>query len=82
MSNVADSYAKADDANRRLCNQALFKAIYVDEDNDARPLRPRAHERGHRPKSDLATGAVSVAIVTATSRRSVASRFLAFLLVQ
>ncbi|MEV7527629.1 hypothetical protein [Agrococcus sediminis] len=23
-------------ANRRLCNQALFKAIYVDEDNDVR----------------------------------------------
>lgn len=32
--NIADIYANADDANRRLCNQALFKAIYVDEDND------------------------------------------------
>ena len=26
----------ADDANRRLCDQALFKAIYIDEDNDVR----------------------------------------------
>lgn len=24
------------DPNRRLCNQALFKAIYIDEDNDVR----------------------------------------------
>ncbi len=31
---MVDIYANADDANRRLCNQALFKAIYVDEDND------------------------------------------------
>ena len=36
LSNVADIYANADDANRRLCNQALFKAIYIDEDNDVR----------------------------------------------
>ena len=36
MSNMADIYANADDANRRLCNQALFKAIYIDEDNDIR----------------------------------------------
>ncbi len=28
-------------------------------------LRPRAHERGYRPKNDLAMGAVSAAIVTA-----------------
>ena len=34
LANIADIYANADDANRRLCNQALFKAIYVDEDND------------------------------------------------
>ncbi|SBN95856.1 Cassette chromosome recombinase B [Propionibacterium freudenreichii] len=36
MSNMADIYANADDANRRLCNQALFTAIYIDEDNDIR----------------------------------------------
>ena len=34
LANIADIYANADDANRRLCNQALFKAISVDEDND------------------------------------------------
>ncbi|SDY98773.1 hypothetical protein SAMN05428934_107127 [Tessaracoccus flavus] len=36
LSNAADIYEHADDANRRLLNQALFKAIYVDEDNDVR----------------------------------------------
>ncbi|MDO5084139.1 MAG: hypothetical protein Q4D89_12175 [Arachnia propionica] len=27
---MGDIYARADDANLRLCNQALFKAIYND----------------------------------------------------
>ena len=36
LSNAGDLYTTADDANRRLCNQALFKAIYIDEDNDVR----------------------------------------------
>lgn len=36
LSNAADLYEHADDANRRLCNQALFRAIYIDEDNDVR----------------------------------------------
>ena len=36
LTKVADIYANADDANRRLGKQALFKAIYVDEDNDVR----------------------------------------------
>lgn len=36
LSNAADIYKTADDANRRLCNQALFRAIYIDEDNDVR----------------------------------------------
>ncbi len=36
LSNAAEIYEHADDANRRLLNQALFKAIYVDEDNDVR----------------------------------------------
>ena len=36
LARVGDIYAHADDANRRLCNQALFKAIYIDEDNDIR----------------------------------------------
>lgn len=36
LSNAADIYEHADDANRRLINQALFRAIYIDEDNDVR----------------------------------------------
>lgn len=36
LSNAADLYEHADDPNRRLCNQGLFKAIYIDEDNDVR----------------------------------------------
>ncbi|MFV0318577.1 MAG: hypothetical protein ACK5O2_16645, partial [Microthrixaceae bacterium] len=36
LSNAADIYEHADDANRRLINQALVKAIYIDEDNDVR----------------------------------------------
>lgn len=34
LSNAADIYEHADDPNRRLLNQALFKTIYIDEDND------------------------------------------------
>jgi len=34
---TGDIYAHADDANRRLCNQTFFKAIYIDEDR--RPAR-------------------------------------------
>lgn len=54
LSNAGDIYKTADDANRRLCNQALFKAIYVDEDNDVRVgyETPRAEHRrlaGRRP---------------------------------
>lgn len=36
LEHCADIYARCDDANRRLCNQAFFSAIYVDEDNDIR----------------------------------------------
>ena len=36
LSNAADISEHTDDANRRLLNQALFKAIYIDEDNDVR----------------------------------------------
>ena len=36
LSNAADIYEHADDANRRLLNQVLFKTIYIDEDNDVR----------------------------------------------
>ena len=36
LANAADIYVHADDANRRLLNQALFNTIYIDEDNDVR----------------------------------------------
>lgn len=36
LSHVGGIYARADDTSRRLCDQALFMAIYIDEDNDAR----------------------------------------------
>ncbi len=36
LAHVGGIYAHADDANRRLCNQALFKAIYIYADNDVR----------------------------------------------
>lgn len=36
LEHCAHIYARCDDANRRLCNQAFFSAIYVDEDNDIR----------------------------------------------
>lgn len=32
----ADIYARCDDANRRLCNQAFFTKIYIYEDRDVR----------------------------------------------
>ena len=36
LSNAADIYEHADDANRRLCNQAFFTAIYLDDDGEPR----------------------------------------------
>ena len=36
LSNAADIYKTADNANRRLCDPALFKAIYIDEDSAIR----------------------------------------------
>lgn len=43
LEHCADIYARCDDTNRRLCNQALFTKIYVDEDatlrvDNARPF--------------------------------------------
>jgi site-specific DNA recombinase len=39
LANCADIYARCDDANRRLCNQAFFTRIYLDEDDHNRELR-------------------------------------------
>ena len=36
LEHAAEVYARCDDANRRLCHQAFFKAIYIDEDNDGK----------------------------------------------
>ncbi len=38
LANCADIYARCDDANRRLCNQAFFTRIYL-EDDDGEQLR-------------------------------------------
>lgn len=36
LANVAGIYRRCDDANRRLCNQAFFTAIYLDDDGEPR----------------------------------------------
>lgn len=54
LSNLAAIYQRGDDQTRRLCNQALFTKIYLDEDDTvradlARPfgilLDPQVHDR-------------------------------------
>ena len=36
LANCADIYARCDDTNRRLCNQAFFTKVFIDEDNELR----------------------------------------------
>lgn len=36
LANIVSVYERADDANRRLCNQAFFHRIFIEEDGDAR----------------------------------------------
>ena len=36
LGNCADIYARCDDANRRLCNQAFFTKVYIEEDDELR----------------------------------------------
>lgn len=36
LEHAADIYARCDDANRRLCNQAFFTRIYIEDDGDVR----------------------------------------------
>lgn len=36
LEHAADIYARCDDANRRLCNQAFFSAIYIEEKGEVR----------------------------------------------
>ena len=36
LANIVSVYERADDANRRLCNQAFFHRIFIEEDGDVR----------------------------------------------
>ncbi|WP_084674694.1 recombinase family protein [Bifidobacterium crudilactis] len=36
LANIADIYQRCDDLNRKLCNQAFFTRIYIDEDGERR----------------------------------------------
>lgn len=44
LGNCADVYSRCDDANRRLCNQACFIKVYVDEDDELRVENARPFE--------------------------------------
>ena len=44
LSNCADIYTRCDDANRRLCNQAFFTRVYIDEDDELRVENNRPFE--------------------------------------
>jgi site-specific DNA recombinase len=44
LGNCADIYARCDDANRRLCNQAFFTKVYVEEDGELRVENARPFE--------------------------------------
>ena len=44
LENCAEIYRRCDDTNRRLCNQAFFTKIYIDEDNTLRTDNARPYE--------------------------------------
>ena len=44
LANCADIYARCDDTNRRLCNQAFFTKVFIDEDNELRVEHNRPFE--------------------------------------
>ena len=44
LADCADIYSRCDDANRRLCNQAFFTKVYIDEDDDLRVENNRPFE--------------------------------------
>ncbi|WP_338855528.1 recombinase family protein [Gordonia hongkongensis] len=44
LTNCADIYNRCDDANRRLCNQAFFTKVYIDEDDELRVENNRPFE--------------------------------------
>ena len=44
LQNCADIYARCDDANGRLCNQAFFTKVYIEEDDELRVESARPFE--------------------------------------
>ena len=50
LTNCADIYNWCDDANRRLCNQAFFTKIYIEEDGELRVENNRPFEMLLDPK--------------------------------
>lgn len=44
LANRADIYARCDDTNRHLCNQAFFTKVFIDEDNELRVGHNRPFE--------------------------------------
>lgn len=44
LTNCTDIYTRCDDANRRLCNQAFFTKVYIDEDDELRVENNRPFE--------------------------------------
>ena len=44
LDNFAGLYARCDDLTRRLCNQALFTKVYVEDDLTLRPEHTRPFE--------------------------------------
>lgn len=44
LTDCADIYQRCDDANRRLCNQAFFTKVYIDEDDQLRVENNRPFE--------------------------------------
>ena len=44
LANCADIYTRCDDTNRRVCNQAFFTKVYIDEDNELRVEHNRPFE--------------------------------------
>ncbi|WP_436327144.1 recombinase family protein [Brevibacterium sp. FAM 27836] len=50
LANCADIYARCDDTNRRLCNQAFFTKVYVEEDDELRVEYQRPYEMLLDPK--------------------------------
>ncbi len=44
LENCADIYNRCDDPNRRLCNQAFFTKVYIEEDDELRVENNRPFE--------------------------------------